>query len=100
MIVALGRMTPDRGRTVPREVSRHTDVELRSLAELILRRGRPDPREDPRRAGERGGPPRPRTDSRRTAARVTASRTVSWARPDSRRTAAGVGPTPGAPPLE
>jgi len=40
MIVAFGRVTPDQGWTVLREVSQHTNVKLRNVAELILIWGR------------------------------------------------------------
>jgi hypothetical protein len=40
MMVALGRITPDQGWTVLREVSQHTNVKLRSVAELVLLWGR------------------------------------------------------------
>jgi hypothetical protein len=40
VIVALGRMTPDGGWTVLREVSQHTNIKLRNVAELILFWGR------------------------------------------------------------
>ncbi|CAM5682435.1 ANTAR domain-containing protein OS=Streptomyces fumanus OX=67302 GN=GCM10018772_19280 PE=4 SV=1 [Streptomyces fumanus] len=36
MVVALGRVTPDQGWAVLKEVSQHTNVKLRSVAELIL----------------------------------------------------------------
>ncbi|KRD11967.1 ANTAR domain-containing protein [Streptomyces sp. Root264] len=40
VVVALGRMTPDEGWAVLKEVSQHTNVKLRSVAELILLWGR------------------------------------------------------------
>ncbi|MEU6374844.1 ANTAR domain-containing protein [Streptomyces sp. NPDC046909] len=40
MMVALGRVTPDRGWTVLRDVSQHTNIKLRNVAELILIWGR------------------------------------------------------------
>ncbi|MFJ4693172.1 ANTAR domain-containing protein [Streptomyces sp. NPDC088766] len=40
VIVGLGRMTPDGGWTVLKEVSQHTNIKLRSVAELILLWGR------------------------------------------------------------
>jgi|SRR3954465_9762148 len=40
MMVALGRITPDRGWAVLREVSQHTNIKLRNVAELILIWGR------------------------------------------------------------
>ncbi|MEU5343954.1 MULTISPECIES: ANTAR domain-containing protein [unclassified Streptomyces] len=36
MMVALGRVTPDDGWTVLREVSQHTNIKLRNVAEMIL----------------------------------------------------------------
>ncbi|MDN0201153.1 ANTAR domain-containing protein [Streptomyces sp. S.PNR 29] len=40
MIVALGRVTPDQGWAVLKEVSQHTNIKLRNVAELILIWGR------------------------------------------------------------
>ncbi|MER6061553.1 ANTAR domain-containing protein [Streptomyces sp. NPDC001792] len=40
MVVALGRVTPDEGWEVLREVSQHTNIKLRNIAELILIWGR------------------------------------------------------------
>ncbi|MFS4093709.1 ANTAR domain-containing protein [Streptomyces sp. AF1A] len=40
MMVALGRVTPDEGWQVLREVSQHTNIKLRNIAELILIWGR------------------------------------------------------------
>ncbi|MFF8974156.1 ANTAR domain-containing protein [Streptomyces sp. NPDC014995] len=40
VVVALGRMTPDEGWTVLREVSQHTNIKLRNVAEMILVWGR------------------------------------------------------------
>ncbi|WP_327181150.1 ANTAR domain-containing protein [Streptomyces sp. NBC_01334] len=40
VMVTLGRMQPDQGWIVLKEVSQHTDAKLRHLAELILVRGR------------------------------------------------------------
>ncbi|MFE9611530.1 ANTAR domain-containing protein [Streptomyces sp. NPDC006012] len=40
MVVALGRVTPDQGWTVLKEVSQHTNIKLRRVAELILTWGR------------------------------------------------------------
>ncbi|MBR8639816.1 ANTAR domain-containing protein [Streptomyces tuirus] len=40
MIVALGRISPDQGWTVLKEVSQHTNIKLRNVAELILVWGR------------------------------------------------------------
>jgi hypothetical protein len=36
MMVALGRVTPRQGWCVLREVSQHTNIKLRSIAELII----------------------------------------------------------------
>ncbi|MFE1342242.1 ANTAR domain-containing protein [Streptomyces sp. NPDC058733] len=36
MIVAFGRVTPDQGWLVLKEVSQHTNIKLRNVAELIL----------------------------------------------------------------
>jgi hypothetical protein len=40
MMVALGRVTPDEGWAVLREVSQRTNIKLRNIAELILIWGR------------------------------------------------------------
>ncbi|WP_405534144.1 ANTAR domain-containing protein [Streptomyces sp. NBC_00075] len=40
MMVALGRVTPDQGWEVLKEVSQHTNIKLRNLAEMILIWGR------------------------------------------------------------
>ncbi|MBM7091338.1 ANTAR domain-containing protein [Streptomyces sp. S12] len=40
MIVALGRVSPDEGWTVLREVSQRTNIKLRNVADLILVWGR------------------------------------------------------------
>ncbi|MDX3244958.1 ANTAR domain-containing protein [Streptomyces sp. ME18-1-4] len=40
VVVALGRMSPDEGWLVLREVSQHTNVRLRNVADLILIWGR------------------------------------------------------------
>ncbi|MFV0137738.1 ANTAR domain-containing protein [Streptomyces sp. HMX87] len=40
MIVALGRVAPDQGWSVLKEVSQHTNVKLRNVAELIVLWGR------------------------------------------------------------
>ncbi|MFH9574637.1 ANTAR domain-containing protein [Streptomyces sp. NPDC017230] len=40
MIVALGRVTPDQGWIVLKEVSQHTNIKLRNVAEMILIWGR------------------------------------------------------------
>jgi len=36
MIVALGRVSPDQGWAILREVSQHTNIKLRNVAELII----------------------------------------------------------------
>jgi hypothetical protein len=36
MMVALGRVTPDQGWVVLREVSQHTNIKLRNVAEMII----------------------------------------------------------------
>ncbi|MEV0224907.1 ANTAR domain-containing protein [Streptomyces sp. NPDC050704] len=36
MMVAMGRVTPDQGWTVLRDVSQHTNIKLRNIAELII----------------------------------------------------------------
>ncbi|MEU1008781.1 ANTAR domain-containing protein [Streptomyces sp. NPDC088810] len=40
MMVALGRITPDQGWQVLKDVSQHTNIKLRNIAELILIWGR------------------------------------------------------------
>ncbi|MBG0857575.1 ANTAR domain-containing protein [Streptomyces spinoverrucosus] len=40
MMVALGRVTPDEGWAVLKEVSQHTNIKLRTIAELVLIWGR------------------------------------------------------------
>jgi hypothetical protein len=40
MAVALGRVTPDQGWEVLKDVSQHTNIKLRNVAELILIWGR------------------------------------------------------------
>jgi hypothetical protein len=40
MMVALGRVTPDQGWAVLREVSQHTNIKLRNIAEMIIIWGR------------------------------------------------------------
>ncbi|MHA5047869.1 ANTAR domain-containing protein [Streptomyces sp. SD15] len=40
MMVALGRVTPDQGWAVLREVSQHANIKLRTIAEMILVWGR------------------------------------------------------------
>lgn len=42
MMVALGRVTPDQGWLVLKDVSQHTNIKLRNVAELILIWGRTD----------------------------------------------------------
>ncbi|MGW7524262.1 ANTAR domain-containing protein [Streptomyces sp. NPDC054783] len=61
MVVALGRVTPDEGWEVLREVSQHTNIKLRNIAELILIWGRrgdipPDVRAELEDALDRYGP--------------------------------------------
>ncbi|MFI5687987.1 ANTAR domain-containing protein [Streptomyces sp. NPDC051636] len=61
MIVALGRVTPDQGWLVLKEVSQHTNIKLRNVAELILIWGRTgdmpaDVRAELEEALERHGP--------------------------------------------
>ncbi|EGX56829.1 hypothetical protein SZN_25829 [Streptomyces zinciresistens K42] len=61
MIVALGRVGPDEGWAVLKDVSQHTNIKLRSVAELILRWGRdgrmpPEIRVELEEALERHGP--------------------------------------------
>jgi hypothetical protein len=63
VIVALGRMAPDGGWTVLREVSQHTNIKLRDVAELILFWGRSGQIPEEIRAAledavDRHGPPR------------------------------------------
>ena len=36
MMVALGRVTPDQGWAVLREVSQHTNIKLRNVSEMII----------------------------------------------------------------
>ncbi len=36
MVVALGRVTPEQGWTVLREVSQHTNIKLRRVAEMVV----------------------------------------------------------------
>jgi hypothetical protein len=36
MMVALGRVTPEQGWAVLREVSQHTNIKLRNIAEMII----------------------------------------------------------------
>ncbi|MDO0917675.1 ANTAR domain-containing protein [Streptomyces sp. DT2A-34] len=40
MVVALGRVSPEQGWAVLKDVSQHTNIKLRHVAELILRWGR------------------------------------------------------------
>jgi len=40
MVVALGRVTPDEGWQVLKEISQHANIKLRNVAELILIWGR------------------------------------------------------------
>ncbi|AWE53858.1 MULTISPECIES: ANTAR domain-containing protein [Streptomyces] len=40
MVVALGRVTPDQGWAVLKDVSQHTNIKLRRVAELIILWGR------------------------------------------------------------
>ncbi|MDQ0753726.1 hypothetical protein QF034_007957 [Streptomyces africanus] len=40
MVVMLGRISPDQGWAVLKEVSQHTNIKLRNVAELILVWGR------------------------------------------------------------
>ncbi|MGN9762926.1 ANTAR domain-containing protein [Streptomyces sp. SD31] len=40
MVVALGRVSPEQGWAVLKDVSQHTNIKLRQVAELILRWGR------------------------------------------------------------
>ncbi|KUL24680.1 ANTAR domain-containing protein [Streptomyces regalis] len=40
MVVALGRVSPDQGWAVLKDVSQHTNIKLRQVAELILLWGR------------------------------------------------------------
>lgn len=61
MVVALGRVAPDQGWTVLKEVSQHTNIKLRNVAELILIWGRdgrmpPEIRVELEEALERYGP--------------------------------------------
>ncbi|MFE6286391.1 ANTAR domain-containing protein [Streptomyces sp. NPDC057877] len=61
MVVALGRVTPDQGWAVLREVSQHTNIKLRNVAELILLWGRsgempPEIRSELEDALDRHGP--------------------------------------------
>ncbi|WP_432057374.1 ANTAR domain-containing protein [Streptomyces sp. bgisy022] len=63
MVVALGRVTPDQGWTVLREVSQRTNIKLRNVADLILVWGRtgllpPEVRAELEDALDRVGPTR------------------------------------------
>ncbi|MFH9060504.1 ANTAR domain-containing protein [Streptomyces coeruleorubidus] len=62
MVVVLGRISPDQGWAVLKEVSQHTNIKLRNVAELILVWGRTGvmPREiraELEDALDRAGPP-------------------------------------------
>ena len=62
MVVALGRVTSDQGWLVLKEVSQHTNIKLRSVAEMILLWGRsgelaPEVRAELEDALDRHGPP-------------------------------------------
>ncbi|KOV92926.1 MULTISPECIES: ANTAR domain-containing protein [unclassified Streptomyces] len=61
MMVALGRISPDQGWQVLKDVSQHTNIKLRNIAELILIWGRrgdipPDVRAAVEDALDRYGP--------------------------------------------
>ena len=61
MMVAFGRVTPDQGWEVLKDVSQHTNIKLRNIAELILIWGRrgdipPDVRAELEDALDRYGP--------------------------------------------
>ncbi|MFH0519935.1 ANTAR domain-containing protein [Streptomyces sp. M41] len=61
MVVALGRVSPEQGWAVLKEVSQHTNIKLRHVAELILVWGRegelaPEIRVEFQEALERHGP--------------------------------------------
>ncbi|KAB1990238.1 MULTISPECIES: ANTAR domain-containing protein [Streptomyces] len=61
MVVALGRVSPDQGWAVLKDVSQHTNIKLRNVAELILVWGRdgeipPDIRAELEDALDRHGP--------------------------------------------
>ncbi|MFB7242088.1 ANTAR domain-containing protein [Streptomyces populi] len=61
MVVALGRVSPDQGWAVLKEISQHTNIKLRNVAELILVWGRdgempPDIRAELEDALDRHGP--------------------------------------------
>jgi hypothetical protein len=63
MVVALGRITPDQGWEVLKDVSQHTNIKLRNVAELILLWGRagqmpPEVRAQLEEALDRYGPTR------------------------------------------
>ncbi|MEV7081985.1 ANTAR domain-containing protein [Streptomyces sp. NPDC093516] len=62
MVVALGRISPDQGWHVLKEVSQHTNIKLRNVAELILVWGRTGLMPEEIRAAledalDRAGPP-------------------------------------------
>ncbi|KMS71726.1 hypothetical protein ACM01_26295 [Streptomyces viridochromogenes] len=61
MVVALGRVSPDQGWAVLKDVSQHTNIKLRQVAQLILTWGRdgkmpPEIRGELEDALERHGP--------------------------------------------
>ncbi|MEU2427651.1 ANTAR domain-containing protein [Streptomyces sp. NPDC007851] len=61
MVVALGRVTPDAGWAVLKDISQHTNIKLRNVADLILVWGRsgdmpPEIRVELAEALERYGP--------------------------------------------
>ncbi|QOV33552.1 ANTAR domain-containing protein [Streptomyces ferrugineus] len=61
MVVALGRVAPDAGWAVLKDVSQHTNIKLRRVAELIITWGRggrmpPEIRVELEEALERHGP--------------------------------------------
>ncbi|MFJ2610376.1 ANTAR domain-containing protein [Streptomyces sp. NPDC091279] len=62
MVVALGRVTPEQGWDILREISQHTNIKVRRVAEMILVWGRsrampPEIGAELERALERHGPP-------------------------------------------
>ncbi len=40
MVIAMGRVTPDQGWAILREVSQHTNIKLRNIAEMFIIWGR------------------------------------------------------------
>ncbi|MEU6355796.1 ANTAR domain-containing protein [Streptomyces sp. NPDC047072] len=61
MVVALGRVTPDEGWEILKDVSQHTNIKLRNVADLILVWGRsgvipPEIRVELEEALDRSGP--------------------------------------------